>query len=93
VKVSALTGAGIGRLRSTVARRFRTGDTAAVAGTRHLELFRESRDALASSLSAPDAEAAALELRAALASLDLIDAPASNCEILDRVFARFCVGK
>ncbi|MEO0081150.1 MAG: tRNA modification GTPase [candidate division WOR-3 bacterium] len=93
VAVSALTGANIGRLRTAVARRLRIASSLTAAGNRHLELFNEAHVALGRSLTAANAETAALELETALACLNQIDAPQAGDGTLDRIFARFCVGK
>ncbi len=93
VAVSALTGANIGRLRHAVARRLRTASSLTAASSRHLELFGEAYAALGRSLAAADAEAAALELETALTCLNQIDVPQAGDGTLDRIFARFCVGK
>ena len=93
IAVSALTGTGIGRLRSMIARRFRLNLGTVVTSTRHLELLEECRTALNHSRKAPDAETSAFELKAALDALGKIDAPCTSTDILNRVFSRFCVGK
>ncbi len=91
--VSALTGCGIARLRTMIGRRFRVKDPGVAANNRCLEAMNQCRDAVKRSLDAPDAETSAFELRAALDSLTVMGAPVASGEILDRVFARFCVGK
>lgn len=91
--VSALTGANIARLRRLLERRFRFSGSPALAAGRHLELFRQARAALGRSLEAAAADAAAAELRTALTFLEEIDGKGTAGDVLDRVFARFCVGK
>ena len=92
--VSCRTGAGISRLRLSIRRRLRPrAAEGTIAGRRQLDAARACRDALARSLEAPDLETAALEIRAAADMLSQVDSPISSDAILDRVFARFCVGK
>jgi len=93
VGLSALTGRNVGRLRSMLAARFRAREDGVVANPRQLEMLRACRDAVGRSAAAPDAETAAFELRAALDALGEVDGPAPTEELLDRVFAGFCVGK
>jgi tRNA modification GTPase len=94
LSVSCRTGEGVVRLRERLGRRLGPAPGhALVTGERHLALLRACRDALRRSLTAPDAETAALEIRAAVDMLTEVDAPVSPDDILDRVFAGFCVGK
>jgi tRNA U34 5-carboxymethylaminomethyl modifying GTPase MnmE/TrmE len=60
---------------------------------RQLEALSASRDAVLRAGRAPTLETAALETRSAVDMLSQVDAPATATDILDRVFARFCVGK
>ena len=60
---------------------------------RQLETLSSCREALVRAGSAPTLETAALETRSAVDMLSQVDAPATSSDILDRVFARFCVGK
>ena len=92
--VSCRTGAGIGRLRSRLARSLRAGPGPRLAvNRRQLEALSSCRDALVRAGSAPTLETAALETRSAIDMLSQVDAPATSTDILDRVFARFCIGK
>ncbi len=93
IRVSALTGLNIGRLRAMITQRFRLGKQDTVANSRHIEILEQCRDAVSRSIDTPDAETAAIELQAGLDILGQVDAPTTSTEILDRVFARFCVGK
>jgi tRNA modification GTPase len=94
VPVSCRTGFGIGRLRSRLARALRAGPGPRLAfNRRQLESLRACRDALGRAGSARNLETSALETKSAVDMLNQIDAPAVNTDILDRVFARFCVGK
>ena len=93
VALSARDGTGVGRLRRMLATRLRPGRESAVSGLRPIAALRDCRAALARAIDAPDAELAALEIADALHALESIDAPTDNTDVLDRVFARFCVGK
>ncbi|MEO0085115.1 MAG: tRNA modification GTPase [candidate division WOR-3 bacterium] len=90
IPVSCRTGTGIALLRRRLALRARPGPA---ADTMELALLRESRQALARALEAPDLERCELELRAALAALDGTENYCADPQLLDRIFARFCVGK
>ena len=92
--VSCRTGAGIGRLRSRLARSLRAGPgPRPTVNRRQLEALSSCRDALVRAGSAPTLETAALETRSAIDMLSQVDAPATSTDILDRIFARFCIGK
>ena len=94
IPVSCRTGAGIGRLRSRLARTLRAGSGPRLAvNRRQLEALSACRDALRRARLARTLETAALEVRSAIDMLSQIDAQATSTDILDRVFARFCVGK
>lgn len=91
--VSALTGRNVGRLRSALARRVRPGTISPLGSARHVGILEDCLAALERSAAAPDAELAALEVRNSLETVDRAAAPDASAAILDRVFARFCVGK
>jgi tRNA modification GTPase len=94
IPVSCRTGAGIGRLRSRLARSLRAGPgPQLVVNRRQLEALSACRDALGRARLARTLETAALEIRAAIDMLRQVDAPATSTDILDRIFARFCIGK
>jgi tRNA modification GTPase len=52
-----------------------------------------ARDAVARARTAGAAELAAVELQDALAALDEVDGRSTPEDVLDRIFARFCLGK
>jgi tRNA modification GTPase len=94
IPVSCRTGAGIKRLRSRLARALRAGPGPELAvNRRQLEALSACREALVRAGSALTLETAALETRSAIDMLSQVDAPTTSTDILDRVFARFCVGK
>ncbi|MBM3316099.1 tRNA modification GTPase, partial [candidate division WOR-3 bacterium] len=90
VKVSALTGAGVSRLRRLVAGRFKADPGVGFAGERHAEVLEAARGHVRTARSAGP-EARGLELDAAARTLLEFDRPADPDALLDRVFARFCV--
>jgi len=94
IPVSCRTGAGIAGLRTRLARILRAGPGPRLAANRRqLEALSSCRDALLRGGSAQNLETAALETRSAIDMLSQVDAPATSTDILDRVFARFCIGK
>ncbi|MBN2464370.1 50S ribosome-binding GTPase, partial [candidate division WOR-3 bacterium] len=94
IPVSCRTGAGIARLRTRLTRMLHAGPVPRLAvSRRQLEALSSCRDALVRANTAPTLETAALEITSAVDMLSQVDAPAPSTEILDRVFARFCVGK
>jgi tRNA modification GTPase len=94
IPVSCRTGTGIGQLRTRLARVLRAGPGPRLTvNRRQLEALSACRDALVRAGSAQTLETAALETRSAIDMLSQVDAPTTSTDILDRVFARFCVGK
>jgi tRNA modification GTPase len=94
ILVSCRTGAGIAGLQARLARTLRAGPgPRLLVNRRQLEALSACRDALVRGGSAPTLETAALETRSAVDMLSQVDAPTTSTDILNRVFARFCVGK
>ncbi|UCG43558.1 MAG: tRNA uridine-5-carboxymethylaminomethyl(34) synthesis GTPase MnmE [candidate division WOR-3 bacterium] len=93
VELSARTGANVAGLKRLLARRLLPGADAAFSGARQAQALAETRSAVLRSSQAPDVETSAFELHAAMEALGRIDPAAADGDILDRVFARFCVGK
>ncbi len=102
VVLSARTGRGMEELETALGRLLRTGipaegaDRIAVSArhARALETARASLEAARSRLrEAEPPELAASELRAVLAALGEIVGRVDNEEMLDRLFATFCIGK
>lgn len=99
--VSARTGAGIAELAAALRARAAgidyTERGAAVAGARHRRAFRDALaevDAAGGLLAAgAEAEVVAVHLRKATADLDEILGVVTTDDILNRIFARFCIGK
>jgi tRNA modification GTPase len=100
--VSALTGQGIGELRSAIvealAPRGRLEQEGGfITSLRHEQLLRESREALeqtrqAVALGIPH-EMLLLDLYAALRPVDAITGATTADDILNHIFATFCIGK
>ncbi|MDR1737142.1 MAG: tRNA uridine-5-carboxymethylaminomethyl(34) synthesis GTPase MnmE [Oscillospiraceae bacterium] len=98
--VSALTGAGIDHIESTVRRIFDSRmiyDGSVLAGARQaeavratLDASREAEDALRRGVT-PDAVMA--ELERAMNALDELTGKRMSEDMLDKIFADFCVGK
>jgi tRNA modification GTPase len=101
VRVSALTGEGLDELRAALAGLLgveRAGGLAgAVANPRHTDALARARAALARAGDAAAAgtpgEIVALELREALAAIGEVSGRHASEELLERIFARFCIGK
>lgn len=94
LRASCRTGQGIASVRRRVLRWAapRSAD-ALTTVERHLRAFASARDSLAAAARAPGLDSAALDIRQASAMLAQVDALPSRTDILDEVFARFCVGK
>jgi tRNA modification GTPase len=104
LRVSAHAGSGIAELRARLAATLggdaRTGAAAEVLVTnaRHIAALERARAALAEAARAAGArgtpgEIVAGEIRIALESLGEVTGEAVAPDLLDRIFARFCVGK
>ncbi len=97
VATSALTGAGLEALRSAIARSagYRPGDaTVVLARRRHLEALRRAAEALAAAAASLDSpELFAEDLRCAQRALGEITGEVSSEELLEQIFATFCIGK
>jgi tRNA modification GTPase len=96
---SAVTGAGLGALRSLLAERARTHSRPALAPSlsrcRHhvVACLDHLRQAHAIVLHEEPPELLALELRGALDELGEMVGAVYTDDLLDRVFSRFCIGK
>jgi tRNA modification GTPase len=98
--VSALTGAGLAELEGAVARALWLRPPSGVArelGERHVAALEHARERLDEALALARArgplDLVAEALRAALERLDEIEGHSSPEDLLDRIFARFCIGK
>jgi len=102
VKISALTGAGLEELQAGIIRladafQADTGDELIAINARHahaLEQARSDLDAARRKLQdAVYSELVASDLRSALGAFGLIAGKIDNEQVLDRLFASFCIGK
>lgn len=101
VSVSALTGAGLDALITTLVRVGLGGAAAPVAGVavnaRHRACLLAARDALrdarASAAAGMAADFVAIDVQAAIAALGEVTGDAIAEEVIDEVFRSFCVGK
>jgi tRNA modification GTPase len=94
--ISALTGDGVPALIDALARRLAADyDLAAplLTRARHREALEAAREALNRSLAAPLPELRAEDLRLAWRSLGRITGQADVEDLLDVIFADFCIGK
>lgn len=100
--VSALTGEGLDALRSRIIECVSGGAEFAqeegfITSLRHEQLLRESAEALEKARQAAQAgiphEMLLLDLYAALQPLDAITGATTADDILNRIFATFCIGK
>ena len=102
VAVSALTGAGIDNLREAIFEAVAPGatgeqETGFITSLRHEQLLRESLAYLAKARAAAAEniphEMLLLDLYAALSPIDAITGATTADDILNRIFATFCIGK
>jgi len=100
--VSAATGEGLDRLRSMIRGRLISGggdaeETVIVTNLRHRSALQRAAEAVDHALGAVDQRAAAeliaADLRATAEALGEITGAITTDEILERVFAEFCIGK
>jgi tRNA modification GTPase len=102
VAVSALTGAGIERLRDAIFGAVSPGatgdqETGFITSLRHEQLLRESLNYFAKARTAVTEniphEMLLLDLYAALRPIDAITGATTADDILNRIFSTFCIGK
>lgn len=95
--VSSLTGAGvdelIGTLAGMVAEKAGTGETAGLTRARHREALQACADSLQEALSVGELEVRAECLRMATRMLGRITGRVDVEDVLDALFAEFCIGK
>jgi tRNA modification GTPase len=99
--VSVHTGAGMDRLRETIATTLigdeRLRDTVGVSNVRHIELLGRVSDAIqrareGASAGAPE-EFVLADIREAIEALEEITGKRSSDDVLQAIFSRFCIGK
>jgi tRNA modification GTPase len=103
ISVSAVTGEGLPALRAALASALRDGRPAGAAAEalvtngRHIEALGRAREALAVARlgagTGVPGELVAGDVRAALEALGEVTGEAVAPDLLERIFARFCIGK
>jgi tRNA modification GTPase len=98
IAVSALTGGGIEALRDAIAPiAAQQNESGFITSVRHMQLLRETIDALLAARQAAEVgiphEMLLLDLYAALRPLDAITGATTADDILNRIFSTFCIGK
>jgi tRNA modification GTPase len=99
IPVSAKTGEGVERLMQALQRRVAAAlgaeEAAPITRARHRALILEARDALGRAGAALDqgAELAAEDVRLAARALGRLTGKVDVEDVLDEIFARFCIGK
>ena len=99
VEISAQTGLGIADLIDEITRRISADDEqdGLLMAQRHIELAQRAADQLEGALQSiregMPLDTAAIDLRAAMASLGQITGQDVTEEVIDRIFSTFCVGK
>lgn len=102
VEVSAATGAGIEALKDAVYEvviggKVAPAESPVVSNSRHVEAFERVAKSLDAVLRAADlglpADIMAVDLREALTALGEITGETVDDEVIDRIFANFCIGK
>ena len=102
LKVSALTGAGFGELVSAIVRhaesfRMEHGEDFIAINARHTHALNQATECLMAAVLKFQVESPlellASDLRGALNALGEISGKIDNEQIIDRIFANFCVGK
>ena len=102
LSISASTGAGMGELKNAMlSLALQQGLTAAqsalLANTRHIELVRQSREALQRALDTIEAgmpvDCAIVDIREAWELLGSITGDTVHDDIIEEIFSRFCLGK
>ena len=100
--VSALTGAGIAALRSTLTQLVvpttgNTGDDLLLGNVRHVAALRRAADHLAAAQETLDSayplDMVTIDLRGALDALGEVTGQTITEDLLDKIFSTFCIGK
>ena len=91
--VSAMTGEGLDELKRRIVALSGAKEGAAITNERHIKALENARDALDHARAAEELTLAATDIREALHHLGAITGRDVDADVLDRIFARFCVGK
>lgn len=102
LSISASTGAGMGELKDAMLslalkQGLMAAQSALLANTRHIELVRQSREALQRALDTIEAgmpvDCAIVDIREAWELLGSITGDTVHDDIIEEIFSRFCLGK
>jgi len=95
IKTSARYNQGINELRTALANQFRSNDEDGyfITNRRHIEALKRAQNALNQAQKESYLETIAYEIKTALDALGEITGKVTNEEILNRIFAQFCIGK
>ena len=101
VRTSATTREGLEALEETIAQLVLGGQTAAgdvlVASARHRDALRRANESLEAATTTLESglplDFVAIDLRTALEALGEITGETATADLLDRIFAEFCIGK
>lgn len=95
VKTSARYNHGINELRRNLTRQFTTDEKEGyfITNRRHIEALKRAKAALNQIRKENYLETIALELRTAIDAVGEITGKITNEDILNRIFAKFCIGK
>lgn len=93
LEISALTGDGIDTLKNELAARILPNGEPLVTNARHIHALNAAREAIESARAAVEPDCIATDMRAALIRLGEITGRDADSEMIDRIFANFCVGK
>lgn len=94
LNVSVASGEGLPKLRAALAAHIAPeSESALVTNARHVDAMLIAQASLGSAASASELDLTATDLRGALAALGAITGRTVDAEVIERIFARFCVGK
>ncbi|MDO5110774.1 MAG: tRNA uridine-5-carboxymethylaminomethyl(34) synthesis GTPase MnmE [Clostridia bacterium] len=93
LSVSAVTGEGIGYLRSVIAQLVCPESEALVTNARHIALLQRALAAVEQAKAAADMDCAATDIREALLHLGGITGSIVDDAVIEEIFRTFCVGK
>ena len=91
--VSARTGDGLDELKRRIVALSGAKEGAAITNERHIKALENARDALIHARTAHELTLIATDIRDALHHLGAITGRDVDATVIDRIFARFCVGK
>ena len=93
LSVSAKTGEGLDELKRRIVALSGAREGAAITNERHIKALENAREALLHARTAHELTLIATDVRDALHHLGAITGRDVDADLIDRIFARFCVGK